>query len=131
MHKKIKLHFQKYMFYYIFGIIIFILISNLTIDLYKSLKENKRLENDYSIYDSSIEKAYYINPSLFKFDKNGIAIVKMDDLLEPISNGEETYSFGLDPQTKDLDQCVGYLIVKKTNDKFDIDYTHICDMIDY
>lgn len=129
MHKKIKLHFQKYMFHYIFGIIIFILISNLTIDLYKSLKENKRLENDYSHFDSLIEEFYKIKPSLFKFNKNGIAIVKMDSLIED-DNGEVLMYFNI-PQTKDLDQCVGYLIVKKTNDKFDIDYTHICDMIDY
>ena len=100
---------------------------NLISDLY----ENKKSEYDYSIYDETIKQIYEIAPSLFKFDENNIATIKMDDFLEPITNGKDTLSFGLVPLTKDQDQCVGYFIIKKVNGELEIDSSHICDMIDY
>ena len=33
--------------------------------------------------------------------------------------------------TKEQDQCVGYIIVKKHKNKLNYDYSHICDMLDY
>lgn len=100
---------------------------NLISDLY----ENKKSEYDYSIYDETIKQIYEIDPSLFKFDEHNIATIKMDDFLEPITNGKDTLSFGLVPLTKDQDQCVGYFIIKKVNGELEIDSSPICDMIDY
>ena len=72
---------------------------------------------------------YKINPSLFKFNDKGIAIVEMKDLLKPIANGKDTMYFGEVPMTKDQDQCMGYIIVKKNNNKLKFDYSHLCDIM--
>ena len=86
---------------------------------------------DYSYFDNTIREAYKINPSLFKFDENNIAIVKMDDLIRPITNGKDTMDLAIVPLTKEQDQCVGYFIVKKIENDLQIDSSHMCDMIDY
>ena len=129
--RNIKLHIKKYFFYDVLALIIFICINILMFNLINDLYENKKSEYDYSIYDETIRQIYEIDPSLFKFDENNIATVKMDDFLEPITNGKDTLSFGLVPLTKDQDQCVGYFIIKKVNGELEIDSSHICDMIDY
>lgn len=131
MIKKIKLHVQKYIFYDIFAIIIFIGVIILMINFLNDYQENKKAELDYSIYNQILIDAYKINPNIFKFDDNNIAIVKMDDLLVPITNGKDTLYFGDVPLTDKQDQCVGYFIVEKVNDELKIDSSHICDMIDY
>lgn len=131
MIKKIKLHVQKYIFYDIFAIIIFIGLNILMINFLNDYQENKKAELDYSIYNQTLIDAYKINPNIFKFDDNNIAIVKMDDLLVPITNGKDTMYFGVVPLTDKQDQCVGYFIVEKVNDELKIDSSHICDMIDY
>ena len=131
MIRNIKLHIKKYFFYDVLALIIFICINILMFNLISDLYENKKSEYDYSIYDETIKQIYGIDPSLFKFDENNIATVKMDDFLEPITNGKDTLSFGLVPLTKDQDQCVGYFIIKKVNGELEIDSSHICDMIDY
>lgn len=128
MIKNIKIHIQKYFLYDILALIIFIVINILMFKLVNDLYENEKSEYDYS---DVIEKIYEIDPSLFKFDANDIAIVKMDDFLEPITNGKDTMFFGLVPLTKEQDQCVGYFIIKKVNDDLMVDSSHICDMIDY
>ncbi len=129
--RNIKLHIKKYFFYDVLALIIFICINILMFNLISDLYENKKSEYDYSIYDETIKQIYEIDPSLFKFDENNIATIKMDDFLEPITNGKDTLSFGLVPLTKDQDQCVGYFIIKKVNGELEIDSSHICDMIDY
>lgn len=131
MIRNIKLHIKKYFFYDVLALIIFICINILMFNLISDLYENKKSEYDYSIYDETIKQIYEIDPSLFKFDENNIATIKMDDFLEPITNGKDTLSFGLVPLTKDQDQCVGYFIIKKVNGELEIDSSHICDMIDY
>lgn len=128
MIRNIKLHIQKYFFYDILAIIIFIVINILMFKLVNDLYEAKKSEYDYS---DIIEKIYEIDPSLFKFNANDIAIVKMDDFLEPITNGKDTIYFADIPLTKNQDQCVGYFIIKKVNSELQIDSSHICDMIDY
>ena len=55
----------------------------------------------------------------------------MSDLLKPITNGKDTMYFGEIPITKEQDQCVGYIIVEKINEKLKFDYSHLCDMVDY
>ena len=129
--RNIKLHIKKYFFYDVLALIIFICINILMFNLINDLYENKKSEYDYSIYDETIRQIYEIDPSLFKFDENNIATIKMDYFLEPITNGKDTLSFGLVPLTKDQDQCVGYFIIKKVNGELEIDSSHICDMIDY
>lgn len=126
--KNIKIHIQKYFLYDILAIIIFIVINILMFKLVNDLYETKKSEYDYS---DIIEKIYEIDPSLFKFNSNDIAIVKMDDFLEPITNGKDTIYFADVPLTKNQDQCVGYFIIKKVNDELVVDSSHICDMIDY
>ena len=129
--RNIKLHIKKYFFYDVLALIIYICINILMFNLISDLYENKKSEYDYSIYDETIKQIYEIDPSLFKFDEHNIATIKMDDFLEPITNGKDTLSFGLVPLTKDQDQCVGYFIIKKVNGELEIDSSHICDMIDY
>lgn len=131
MIRNIKFHIQRYFFYDVLALIIFICISVLMFNLINDLYENEKSKYDYSIYDETIKKIYEIDPSLFKFDENNIATIKMDDFLEPITNGKDTLSFGIVPLTKDQDQCVGYFIIKKVNGELEIDSSHICDMIDY
>ena len=131
MNDKIKLHFQKYMFYDLLAIFLAIFISFFVIKLYNDYEENKKSEYDFSFYNSSLIEAYNIDPSLFKFNEDNVAILEVSDLLKPITNGTDTMYFDSIPLTKEQDQCVGYIVVKKENDSFKFDYSHICDMIDY
>lgn len=103
------------------------------VKFFNDFNEVKRLESDYSIYKDGVENAYRIDSSLFIFDDNNTAIIKVDTLLNKISNGRDSMEgIGIIPQTKEQDQCVGYIIVKKNeNDILDIDMSHMCDMIDY
>ena len=126
-----KLHLHKYFFYDLLAIFLFFLITFIGIKLYNAYQINKKTEYDFSSYDSFMNEVYVINPNLFKFDSNGIAKVEMNDLLKPITNGKDTIYFGVVPLTKDQDQCVGYIIVKKKNEILEFDYSHLCDMVDY
>ena len=126
-----KLHLHKYFFYDLLAIFLFFLITFIGIKLYNAYQINKKTEYDFSSYDSFMNEIYIINPNLFKFDSNGIAKVEMNDLLKPITNGKDTIYFGVVPLTKDQDQCVGYIIVKKKNEILEFDYSHLCDMVDY
>ena len=126
-----KLHLHKYFFYDLLAIFLFFLITFIGIKLYNAYQINKKTEYDFSSYDNFMNEVYVINPSLFKFDSNGIAKVEMNDLLKPITNGKDTIYFGVVPLTKDQDQCVGYIIVEKNNENLEFDYSHLCDMVDY
>ncbi len=130
MHK-LKLHFQKYGFYDIAAIFLFILLSFVSFKLYNDWQNNKKNEYDFTNYDSTMLEIYKINPSLFKFNNKEIAIIEMKDLLKPITNGKDTIYFGEVPMTKNQDQCMGYIIVKKKNNKLKFNYSHLCDMLDY
>lgn len=127
----LKMHLHKYFFYDLFAIFLFILISFLGIKLYNDYQTQKKAQYDFSIYDSLMMEVYNINPGLFKFDSNGVAILEMNDLLKPITNGKDTTYFGIVPLTKEQDQCVGYIIVEKSNEELKFDYSHLCDMVDY
>ena len=126
-----KLHLHKYFFYDLLAIFLFFLITFIGVKLYNAYQINKKTEYDFSSYDNFMNEVYVINPNLFKFDSNGIAKVEMNDLLKPITNGKDTIYFGVVPLTKDQDQCVGYIIVKKKNEILEFDYSHLCDMVDY
>ena len=125
------MHISKFLFYDILAIAFFVVSNMIIIRIVNDYKENKLLKNDFSNYNLTIEEAYRIDPSLFNFDEDGIAIIKIDDLLKPITNGKDTIYFGVVPLTKEQDQCVGYIIVKKKKDDLDIDTSHMCDIIDY
>lgn len=131
MIKKIKLHIQKFIFYDLLAIFIFIVFNIFFINLIIDVQENQKSKYDYSNYDDTIRKIYTIDPSLFQFNEDGVAIVKMDDLLKPITNGKDTMYFGIVPLTDEQDQCVGYFIVTKKEDELQIDSSHLCDMVDY
>ena len=131
MNKKIKLHLHQHILHYIVAIILLILINFLVIKFYNDYQENKKIQYDFSNYDYTMLQIYNIDPSLFKFNSDNIAIVEMSDLLKPITNGKDTMYFGEVPMTKEQDQCVGYIIVEKINEKLKFDYSHLCDMVDY
>lgn len=131
MNKKIKLHLHQYILHYIAAILLLILINFLVIKFYNDYQENKKIQYDFSNYDYTMLQIYNIDPSLFKFNSDNIAIVEMSDLLKPITNGKDTMYFGEIPITKEQDQCVGYIIVEKINEKLKFDYSHLCDMVDY
>ena len=127
----IRLHFHKYIFYYILAIAIFFIISVICVRLYNDYQISKNATYDFYGYDSFMNEVYRIKPSLFEFDDHGIAKVEMNDLLKPISNGKDTIYFGEVPLTKEQDQCVGYILVKLENGLFKYDYSHLCEMVDY
>ncbi len=130
MKKKIKNNINKFLSYYIIGIMLFLLICVVSIKLINDYNSYKISENDFTIYDSYIKDAYNINPNLFKFDENNIAIVKMDELLT-VTNGIDTIYFGVIPIDRNQNQCVGYFVIRKVMDEIEIDSSHLCDMIDY
>lgn len=113
------------------GLFTIILITMFIVRFINDYNMNRRNEKDYSIYNDFIIKAYEINADLFKFNGDNIAIVKMDDLIKPITNGKDTISLGVVPVDRNLNQCVGYVVVKKVDGDLLIDTSHICDMIDY
>ncbi len=129
----IKLHFQKYILYYFIALIPLILICILIKNLIVDYMLNRSLEGDYSSYEYLINQAYEEYPSLFKFDDSDTAIIKMDDLILGVQTSNESHQWASGLLfTKEQDQCVGYIIVKKLNNEvLDIDTSHICDMIDY
>jgi len=129
MLNKIKLHIEKYIFYDLIFAFIMTLLIIFIIKFVKDYNLNKNYE--YLVSNDFIAEVYHINPSLFKFNEENIAIIKMDDLIKPITNGIETTSLGIVPLDKNQNQCVGYIEVKKENDSFIVDSSHMCDMIDY
>ena len=131
MHKKVILHFHKYIFYYIVFFPLFVIFVIFTICFIKDNYENKRKEHDYSYYNDTLLEIYRIDPTIFQFQNDTTAIIEVSDLLGDITNGKETIGFGEIPFTKEQDQCVGYIIAKKKENGFLFDYSHICDMVDY
>ena len=131
---KIKLHLHKHIFYDLLLIIAFLLITYVLAILTRDILDNYK--NNYSSvnYEESVKEAYKDNPSLFKFNSDGISKIKVEDLLEiQDSDGNITGYIPITAIkfTKKQDQCVGYIIVKKIDDDLQIDTSHICDMIDY
>ena len=137
MIKKLKLHIKKYIFYDIFVVILFILVNIFLIKFIHDYQESKNTKYDFTSYKTSIKEAYDNGKLIINFDNNDIGIIKVDDLITanncvdgicdmPIIN-QMSIKF-----TKDLDQCVGYIVIEKLkNNELSIDTSHICDMIDY
>lgn len=132
-NSSIKLHFQKYILYYLIALVPLILIYMLIRNLVADYMLNKSLEDDYSSYEDLVSQVYEEYPSLFKFDDSDIAIIKMDNLILGIQTSNESHQWASGLFfTEEQDQCVGYIIVTKLNsNKLDVDTSHICDMIDY
>lgn len=131
---KIKLHLHKYVFYYLLLIIITLIVTYILSCLTRDTLDNYKHNNNYSNYEEYIYKAYKDNPSLFIFDKNNESKIKVEDLLQKQdSDGNITGYIPITAInfTKEQDQCLGYIIVKKVDDDLQIDTSHICDMIDY
>lgn len=129
MKDSIKAHFQRYMFHYFIVFLILIGIMIVGIYLVKDIHENKKANSDFYYYEERIREVYKVNPSFFKFNPDGVAIVKVDELIE---ESTDSIGIGIIPVDKDQNQCVGYILVKKINNsEIDIDTSHFCDMIDY
>jgi competence protein ComGC len=121
----INFHFQKIVFVIILIILISIFLYRFIPDYIESKKPIvHKLPEDF-VYEIMNN-----HPELLEFDDNNKAIIKMDTLyiilpdevnplLDPIYNDE-------------FDQCAGYIIINKNSKgNYDIDTSHICDMIDY
>jgi len=121
----------KYFNAYLGFAILFVVGNMVAYNIIRGYNESKN-EDRYSL-ESVIYDAYKIDPSILNFDENNTAILKMDTLLLGVSNGKDSLQLANSSYTKDFDECVGYIIVKKdkTSQKLIIDESHICDMIDY
>lgn len=136
MIQKIKLHIQKNIFYDIFGIILFVLFNIILFKFIHDYNENKSFEYDFTSYETTIKQAYDDGKLKINFDNNNIGIVKIDDLITSTNCVDSVCIEPIITQmnirfNKELDQCVGYIIVKKVQNELEIDTSHICDMIDY
>lgn len=118
--------------YYI-GFFLLLLISNMLIYSatiwYASNRVNVQTYNNIERY---VYKVYEITPDILNFNEEGEAILKMDTLMLGVNNEEDTFYMINRAYTKSFDQCVGYIIVKETDEKgvFDIDKSNICNMVD-
>lgn len=111
-----------------YTIIELIIISLLVLLIFDFLAEkgvtydgiSKEDETDY------INEMYETSPELFEFDGNGKAIVYIRNFTyEETNNIRRSIIFD-----KDLNECDGYYIVYKNNDKLEVDVSHLCDMLD-
>ncbi len=134
MNKKIKLHLHKYVFYDFLLLIVALIVSYILSCLTRDVLDNYKNNTRYINYEEYIYASYEENPNLFIFDENNEAKIKVEDLLEKQdSNGNITGYIPITAIkfTKNQDQCLGYIIVKKIDNNLQIDTSHICEMIDY
>lgn len=131
MNKILINHVGKYFNLYIGIAILFVGGNMILYNVIRGYNESNN-EKKHSL-ESVIYDAYNINHSILNFNEDNIAILKMDTLLLGVSNGKDSIQLANSTYTKDFDECVGYVIVKrnKTSTKFIIDESHICDMVDY
>lgn len=120
-------------FRYYLGFLFLLLVSNML--FFFLIEWNNRGKVNIGTYltlDDYVYKAYDINPEILNFDEEGTAILMMDTLMLGVSNEEESVRLINRAFTRSFDQCVGYIVVEKTNEEnvFKIDKSHICDMVD-
>lgn len=86
--------------------------------------ETNNVKVDLDENNNSIEEIYEKYPELFEF-KDNKAIIKIPDLQKK----KLDYEFDnlLD---KDNNECLGYYIIIRENNKIKIDSSHVCDLID-
>lgn len=126
MNKKIKYHLQKYIFYDVLAIIIFVIFTTTLISLKYSIDENNKATYDYTRFDYYINIVYKNKPELFFFDEEGKYELNLEEIQQALGN----VYFSI-PMTSSLDECVGNVIVKKEDNNLTFDYSHICEMRDY
>ncbi len=129
--KKIRLHLHKYIFYYVIGIIIFIIFCFILSKLTKDYNLNKQSESDFSSYEETVKELYKKRPDKFKFNNKGTFVIKVEDLLEKEGNTLPSIPQTAIKFTSEQDECVGYIIVRKKNNDINVDTSHVCDMIDF
>lgn len=126
---RIKRHFTFYYKNYIYALIIALILIIMAIPIINDYNESIEPPS-YEALKLSITNLYEEKPSLFMFDEDNTAILKMDVLYSRIlEDNDNSY---IDPiYNEDFDQCAGYIIIKKNDNNLDIDLTHMCDMLDY
>lgn len=131
MNKKNKFPI-KYIFLGILIIFTLILVIFCIIKFVEYKLRPGYINSQYEDLVYTIKEVYEFKPSFFEFDENGVAIVTIDNLLIPITNGNKTMqAISFTFINEHQDECVGYIIVEKSNNDLKVDTSHICDMIDY
>lgn len=92
--------------------------------MYKEKEENETI--DYNYQSKCVKEVYKLHPESFVFDSNGICKMTVEQI-HTVSND---YGFEIE-HDKYGNMCVGYFIIKKSNDNIKVDSSHICDMINY
>lgn len=126
MNKKMKYHLNKYIFYDVLAVILFIVFTITLFSLKHSIDENNKATYDYSHFDSYINMAYKISPELFQFDEDKTCELNLEEIEQAL--GDTYFSI---PMTSNLDECVGNVIIKREKNELIFDYSHICKMRDY
>lgn len=113
-----------------FRFIVFLVIVFLFIfGFYKYIlyKYKVNYENiDYDYQSSCVKEIYDLNPEVFEFDENNECYITV----EQVQTISDDYGFEIE-HDKDGNMCVGYFIVKRKENKIEVDSSHICDMINY
>ncbi len=131
MKSSLKMHFNRYLFYYILLALLLIPLSILIVVFIRDFKLYLEDKNKLPDYTEEVKQLYEINPDLFQFDENDTFVLKMDYLLETRIADKIIRIVGRPHLSENFEQCVGYLIVKNINNNITVDNSHICDIIDY
>lgn len=124
MNNNIKLFIHNHLLLCIFIVLFIITLPKLVTQFMYDKKMNNELSNDYSYMDNCVKDLYMNNIDLFVKENNDY-ILKMDYMYDKC--GVDSTSL----YTKELDQCVGYIKLNDFNYNINIDYSHVCEMIDY
>jgi hypothetical protein len=117
----------------VFGIIAITIINILIFNIINEQKANDKENRIFrqKSYEDVVKEAYRIDPSILEFDSNNKAILSIERLLLDVTNGKEHFSIGNLEHNENQDACVGFIIVTRSDEKFSVDISHICDMVDY
>lgn len=92
---------------------------------------NKKNDIDYESEEKFILNIYNKYPDIFNFNDEGIAKV----YLRIFTDGYKTKTGEvISTSTKfdnNLNECDGYYLIFRNYDKIEVDFSHICDMLNY
>lgn len=112
---------------YVFILILFLILSSI---IFFSSEIKKGKSEDYRViqtnFKNDILKIIKNNYKLLNFNNN-IAIIKMEDLYL----GTYEIKYGLDFfDSKNEHLCLGYFVIYKTKNNYEINTSHYCDMFE-